>query len=129
MPLSQHVAHVSICLCVLVLLSTQTFDGNTQFILQGDFAAVCELKAKNVGTCERPTTANKCLIIVLHSPGPLVLGEERQVKTDYWRVWSNAKGSYAFHQAVVTKIAMHYKKLIPGQQWLKIKSDGCRLFC
>ena len=85
------------------------------------------MKAKNISTCERPTTANQCVIIVLHSPGPLVLGEERKVTTDYWRGWSNAKGSYAFHQAMVKKIAMHYKELIPSLQWLKIKSDGCRL--
>ena len=85
------------------------------------------MKAKNISTCERPTTANQCVMIVLHSPGPLVLGEERKVTTDYWRGWSNAKGSYAFHQAMVKKIAMHYKELIPSLQWLKIKSDGCRL--
>ena len=103
------------------------FDGATQILLPGDFAAVNEMKAKNISTCERPTTANQCVIIVLHSPGPLVVGEERQVTTDYWRGWSNAKGSYAFHQTMVKKIAMHYKELIPSLQWLKIKTDGCRL--
>ena len=104
----------------------QTFDGQVSIIIQTDFAATTEMKAKNVATCEYPTTAQQCVVIVLHSPGKGVEGKERPVQTDYWRAWSNAKPSYHFHQKVIEKIVLHYKEMIPGLTTVHVKSDGCR---
>ena len=105
---------------------TQTFNGHFEIVLKTDFAAGAELKAKYTLTCEYPTTAQQCVVLVLHSPGVGVPGEERPVQCDYWRVWSNAKPSYRFHQQVMDKISAHYKTLIPSLKRLKIYSDGCR---
>ena len=104
----------------------QTFDGKTEIIAQGDFAATTEMKAKHVATCEYPTTCQQCVVLVLHSPGKVTVGEERPVVTDYWRAWSNAKPSAKFHQKVMVKITLHYKKIIPGLKIVKILTDGCR---
>lgn len=113
-------------MCGTIVLFIQTFNGQIEIPVKTDFAAGNEMKAKNTLTCEHPTIAQQCVALVLHSPGVGVVGEERPVVCDYWRVWSNAKPSYRFHQLVMDKIAAHYKIIIPGLVRMKIYSDGCR---
>jgi hypothetical protein len=107
-------------------LDVQTFDGTTDIVVKTDFAAAAELKAQYTATCEWPTTAQQCVAIVLHSPGICRPGEERLVKTDYWRAWSSAKPSAVFHQLLMHKIGVHYKAAIPTLKKMKVKSDGSR---
>ena len=72
-------------------LNVATFDGDKEIIVLTDYAAVCEMKGKQLRTCEHGTTCNQLVALVLHSPKPAVPGEEREVTCDYWRFWSNQK--------------------------------------
>ena len=111
---------------IIAISCFQTFDPLEEIVVKTDFAAGADLKAKHTATCENPTRSNQCVAIVLHSPGPLKLGEDREVVTDYWRIWSNAKPSYRFHQLVMEKITKHYKNsILPGLKVVNIQSDGC----
>lgn len=70
-----------------------TFDAKTEILVLTDYAAVYEMKGRNLRTCEHGTTCNQLVALVLHSPSVTLPGEERKVQCDYWRFWSNQKGN------------------------------------
>ena len=73
------------CDCVFVSYwSLQTFDGETEIIAQGDFAATTEMKAKPVAACGYPTTCQQCVVLALHSPRKVDCGR-REVGSN--RLW------------------------------------------
>ena len=111
-------------------LDIATFDGLTSILVLTDFAAVYEMKGKEVGTCEHGISSHQLVALVLFNPGPIASGDgpEREVKCDYWRVWSNQKGNAAFHDMAMRDIARHYvtSGKVPDLQSFKVWSDGQR---
>jgi hypothetical protein len=111
-------------------LDIATFDGRTSILVLTDFAAVYEMKGKEVGTCEHGISSHQLVALVLFNPGPIASGDgsEREVKCDYWRVWSNQKGNATFHDMAMRDIARHYltSGKVPDLQSIKIWSDGQR---
>jgi hypothetical protein len=91
-------------------LDIATF-GRGEIRVSADYAATAELKAKDMKTCETPTTANQLVALVLHSPQEQVgQGKPRAVECDYWRMWTNAKANCQGWHVLLLKIAQHYKK-------------------
>ena len=64
--------------------------------------------------------------LVLYLPSE-VTGEglAREVKCDYWRIWSNARHSPEYHHATMRRIAAYYKGMeVPGLSRVTVWSDG-----
>ena len=68
-------------------LNIATFNGESEIVVLTDYAAVYEMKGKQMRTCEHGTTSNQLVALVLHSPSPTTPGKERDVICDYWRIW------------------------------------------
>lgn len=79
-----------------------------------------------VGTCEHGISCSQLVALVLYLPGEVTEeGAEREVKCDYWRIWSNARHSPEYHHAAMRRIAAYYKGMqVPGLSRVKIWSDG-----
>ena len=79
-----------------------------------------------VGTCEHGISCSQLVALVLYLPGEVTEeGLAREVKCDYWRIWSNARHSPEYHHAAMRRIAAYYKKMqVPGLSRVKIWSDG-----
>ena len=111
-------------------LDISTFDASTEILVLTDFAAVYEMKGKDVGTCEHGISSHQLVALVLYNPGPVATeeGPEREVKCDYWRIWSNQKGNAPFHDQAMREIANYYVRSgkVPALGRLKVYSDGQR---
>ena len=110
-------------------LDVATFDGETEILALVDYAAVHSMKGHFVATCEFGMTSNQLVILVLHSPKPLVAGssEEREVTCDYWRFWCNHKGDAPTYHQALKLIARHYRRsVVPRLLKIKVWSDGQR---
>ena len=111
-------------------LDIATFNGRHEILILTDFAAIYEMKGKEVGNSEHGISSHQLVALVLHSPAPMARneGEEREVKCDYWRIWSNKKGDAAFHDKAMREIAEYYRSngIVPELRRLKIWSDGQR---
>ena len=93
-------------------LDVATFNGKDTTICKVDFAAKVNLDSEATGCCEFNTTSNLYVALILHSPGEIVVGEERPVVCDVFRMYTNAKPSALVHQHAMQLIAAHYKKKI-----------------
>jgi hypothetical protein len=89
-------------------LDAATFPRN-EIRVNVDYAATCELKAKDMKTCEHPTTANQLVALVLHTPGPTTKGQARPVICDCHRMWTNAKANCQGWHLLLQKIAARYQ--------------------
>ena len=92
-------------------LKIATFDPKKEIVILTDYAAVYEMKGKDLRTCEHGPTCNQLVALVLHSPEPQAdcAGPERKVQCDYWRFWSNEKGNAEQHDMAMREIAEFYK--------------------
>ena len=93
-------------------LKIATFDSKKEIAILTDYAAVCEMKGKDLRTCEHGMTCNQLVALVLHSPEPQAdrEGPERKkMQCDYWRLWSNEKGNAKQHDMTMREIAEFYK--------------------
>ena len=92
-------------------LKITTFDPKKEIVILTDYAAVYEMKGKDLRTCEHGPTCNQLVALVLHSPEPQAdcAGPERNVQCDYWRFWSNEKGNAEQHDMAMREIAEFYK--------------------
>ena len=79
-----------------------------------------------VGTCEHGISCSQLVALVLYLPSDVTEhGVQREVKCDYWRIWSNARHSPEYHHAAMRRIAAYYKGMqVPGLSRVKVWSDG-----
>ena len=79
-----------------------------------------------VGTCEHGISCSQLVALVLYLPSDVTEhGVQREVKCDYWRIWSNARHSPEYHHAAMRRIAAYYKGMqVPGLSRVKVWTDG-----
>ena len=90
-----------------------------------DFSAQYAHKASDTRTCEHPGRSNMDVFVVTHSP--TVVDGQRQVTTDIWRIFSEAKGSSLFHNQGLDDIVKYYLGALTAKlRRVYVFSDGCR---
>ena len=79
-----------------------------------------------VGTCEHGISCSQLVALVLYLPSEVTEeGVAREVKRDYWRIWSNAGHGPECHHAAMRRIAAYYMGMqVPGLSRVKVWSDG-----
>ena len=117
-------AQLSSILTLTTIDSYATFTEH-EMCISTDFSAQYVHKASDTRTCEHPGRSNMDVFVVTHSPR--VVDGVRQVTTDVWRIFSEAKGSSLFHNQALDDIVKHYQGVLPNElRRIYVFSDGCR---